>query len=207
MRSIEKLIICLGAIVTLLPVTVTVLKATTICENWNAIVVGMSGVADTYFNEGDELKWTVIYDNDSFKHHYYKNGEWLEYEMVLDPDLLSNRYSKMFFNSDSIVSFDGKLLDWMSATEVHTLPSEYNYTSVRWSEPGWSGGKLSTPTIQFDYETSPYSWLDINGTMKGGLLLSNRGPTQSSYPVPEPSTMLLFGTCLIGLAGVMLRKR
>jgi len=59
---------------------------------------------------------------------------------------------------------------------------------------------LGDATIETDYLLSNYSVVSINGYQN--LLVQN----SSSAPVPEPTTMLLFGAGLIGLAGVGRKK-
>lgn len=59
---------------------------------------------------------------------------------------------------------------------------------------------LGSATMNTDYLLSNYSVVNLNGHQN--LLVQN----SSSAPVPEPTTMLLLGAGLLGLAGVRKKK-
>ncbi len=67
-------------------------------------------------------------------------------------------------------------------------------------------GVLGTETISLYPLAGDYGWLGDEGLLGVTALMPN-SPTATMAPIPEPSTMVLFGTGLITLLGVRRKAR
>ena len=74
--------------------------------------------------------------------------------------------------------------------------NDHYYTSLR---------KPLLPNMLAEFNTPGISWLELQPNYHSGLTIDYLSFTQT--PIPEPATMLLLGTGLVGFAGTKLRKK
>ena len=95
--------------------------------------------------------------------------------------------------------FNGSFSGPVTWTLVTLANGTHNYTLTGSITGTWSNGAtVSGATVQLTINTG-------RGFFNGKTLISS-GDTNIATPVPEPGTLGLLGTGLVGLAGVLLRK-
>lgn len=130
---------------------------------------------------------------------------------INDDEVTGNGEQTLVLAFDSVVSLTGfYFLDlyvnptWSGAREIATITVDDAFfnTVAATGTPGDGGFALlaTAPvlaqTIKFTAPTAPIFWDDYNDDF------AFAGVDVSSVSVPEPSTILLLGSALIGLAGV-----
>jgi hypothetical protein len=112
-----------------------------------------------------------------------------------DQGLFENSYNTVYTPA---VDPSGATIDWVSGTNYITGPA-YLLVKDGNHNPAW-----------YLFDLTKYGW-DGKETLVLQGFWPNRGAISHvaiyGDPVPEPATMLLFGTGIVGLVGVYRRKR
>ncbi|MBU0729521.1 MAG: PEP-CTERM sorting domain-containing protein [Proteobacteria bacterium] len=163
----------------------SLILAVCIAQNASALTAD-SGWEEFYFgNIGDH--WTL--NNTGF-------GDQVWFDFTLDSAAILT-VTDAFDSGDQFDVFDG--LTGLGLTSVPVIGGfigdDYDAASANasWSTGSWM---LAAGT----YSITGYSAVSPFGGGRGALRLD-------SASVPEPATMLLFGTCLAGLAGMRIRGK
>jgi hypothetical protein len=184
--------------------------ANIIHTTWTGQIDSLYGNASLVYNLGDEFVVTIKHETiapDRYTVWDDGNNQIAEYgqgdDTILEYKNIDNSHIQ---DRDASFSFDYKTQAYIDSTKDNTFDgSNYNFISsdLQWDEYMMSGDGIFFSI--FDGLNNPshpnHSSLQVLG---GGFTALG---FIESQPVPEPTTMLLLGTGLVGLVGSRMKKK
>jgi hypothetical protein len=151
----------------------------------------ISGIVEQYIK--DTLLTDTVYE-------YYKaDVPKVSSDPVVESGTYASYYDTTFMN-DPVDPRDADIV-WNGSDDAHYIvPSMYLLVKDGNQTPAWYLFDLSS---QWDGKAD----LQLRDFWPGGGAISHVTIYGGQTPVPEPATMILFGTGLAGLAGIMRKKR
>ncbi len=198
---------------------VSIAQADMMQVSWTGIISNMRPQQEYRYglNIGDAVSIYAVYDDSSTEMHEYDNNG------LTDTFDLST-YPNAVFLSDAILSFSDNLNDFIENTNGFSQ----GYTSWSWVYKSTPTGRLnvlarlSTVSVTLSSDGPSNGLINneeancgISGYLSDGrynpiffssLTYSVAPYSSDQQPIPEPTTMLLFGLGFLGVAGVSRRK-
>lgn len=149
------------------------------------------------FNAGVEMNWSYEFIN-------IGSGDVnvsFNYEMT----------SSVFMDSGEYANGTGEVVAWLFTLDENNIwqlkAQEQIYNSQDTRDPIWGSDLISnTLNLSSFYDANEIGMLSIR-QQSFAFTYDQGGGGSGSSPIPEPATMLLFGTGIAGLAGTRIRRK